>query len=167
MLARLMKLRRSSAKFLSIPNFCLTFTISEKFAIGGPAVQSAAALQNFANSGAQAVAAGGTVNAVSPSIGKRGLILSWDGLWVPRHIMWNRSRDFSTHASVSSSGLVVPREIALANTPPNVRVVRVRKSLTGTANLKTALLAGPRPFTCCRGTEIRGCGWGRPGKWKK
>ena len=38
-------------------------------------------------------------------------------------------------------------EIALANTPPNVRVVRVRKSLTGSANLKSGILAGPKPFT--------------------
>jgi hypothetical protein len=30
--------------------------------------------------------------------GKQSLILSWDGLWVPRHIMWDRSRDFSTHS---------------------------------------------------------------------
>ena len=38
-------------------------------------------------------------------------------------------------------------EIALANIPPNVRVVRVRKSLTGRAHLKAGILAGPRPFT--------------------
>ncbi len=38
-------------------------------------------------------------------------------------------------------------EIALANTPPNVRVVRVRKSLTGRAHIKAGILAGPKPFT--------------------
>jgi hypothetical protein len=38
-------------------------------------------------------------------------------------------------------------EIALTNTPPNVRVVRVRKSLTGRAHLKAGILAGPKPFT--------------------
>jgi hypothetical protein len=37
-------------------------------------------------------------------------------------------------------------EIALTNTPPNVRVVRVRKSLTGRAHLKAGIL-GPKPFT--------------------
>src|SRR5271165_5880942 len=38
-------------------------------------------------------------------------------------------------------------EIALANTPPNVRVVQVRRSLTGKAYLKQGILAGPKPFT--------------------
>jgi hypothetical protein len=38
-------------------------------------------------------------------------------------------------------------EIALANTPPNVRAVRVRTSLTGRAYLTQGILAGPKPFT--------------------
>jgi hypothetical protein len=37
-------------------------------------------------------------------------------------------------------------EIALTNTSPNVRVVRVRKSLTGKAYLTQGILAGPKPF---------------------
>ena len=30
--------------------------------------------------------------------GKKDLILTWDGLWVPRHIVWNPKRAFSTHS---------------------------------------------------------------------
>ena len=37
--------------------------------------------------------------------------------------------------------------VALANTPPNVLCVKIRRNLTGRAFLKTGILAAPRPAT--------------------
>lgn len=38
-------------------------------------------------------------------------------------------------------------QVALDNTPPNVRVIHIRKNLTGLACYDTGTLSAPRPFT--------------------